>query len=87
MCVGALFASIHILGVGEALKLMFAITAIALAALVSTFYVDIGAALGALAAVTAGLAYYALHSRRHLVANAPEEEFAQIQAAQSQLRS
>lgn len=67
--------------------MMFAITAIALAVLVSTFYVDIGAVLGVLAAVAVGLAYYALHSRRHLVANASEEEFAQIQAAQSQLRS
>ena len=62
----------------------FALSCVAIA---STFFVDIGAALGALAAVAAGLAYYALHSRRHLVANAPEEEFAQIQAAQSQLRS
>ena len=61
--------------------------ALSCVAIVSTFFVDIGAALGALAAVAAGLAYYALHSRRHLVANAPEEEFAQIQAAQSQLRS
>lgn len=56
-------------------------------AVVSTFFVDVVAAMGALAAIASGLVYYAVHSRRHLVANAPEEEFATIQAAQSQLRS
>lgn len=55
-------------------------------AVVSTFFVDVVAAMGALAAIASGLVYYAVHSRRHLVANAPEEEFATIQAAQSQLR-
>lgn len=54
-------------------------------AVVSTFFVDAGAAMGALAAIAAGLAYYVLYSRKHLVSNAPEEEFALMQSAESQL--
>jgi ethanolamine permease len=42
------------------------------------------------AAITAGillvaLAYFFLYSRHHLVANAPEEEFAAIKAPESEL--
>lgn len=55
-------------------------------AVVSTFFVDAGAAMGALAAIAAGLAYYVLYSHKHLVSNAPEEEFALMQSAESQLR-
>jgi ethanolamine permease len=58
---------------------------LAVAAVVATFFVDEVAA-----AITAGillvaLAYFFLYSRHHLVANAPEEEFAAIKAAESEL--
>ena len=58
---------------------------LAVAAVVATFFVDEVAA-----AITAGillvaLAYFFLYSRHHLVANAPEEEFAAIRAAESEL--
>ena len=58
---------------------------LAVAAVLATFLVDETAA-----AVTAGillvaLAYFWFHSRHHLVANAPEEEFAAVQAAESEL--
>ena len=60
-------------------------TVLALAAVVATFFVDEIAA-----AITAGillvaLAYFFLYSRRHLVANAPEEEFAAIKQAEAEL--
>ena len=55
-------------------------------AVLSTFFVDAGAAIGALAFIAAGLAYYAFYARKHLVSNAPEEEFALMQSAESQLR-
>jgi ethanolamine permease len=58
---------------------------LAVAAVVATFFVDEVAA-----AITAGillvaLGYFFLYSRHHLVANAPEEEFAAIKAAESEL--
>ena len=58
---------------------------LAVAAVVATFFVDEVAA-----AITAGillvaLAYFYFYSRHHLVANAPEEEFAAIKAAESEL--
>ncbi|AXB44381.1 ethanolamine permease [Amycolatopsis albispora] len=58
---------------------------LAAAAVVATFLVDVLAA-----AITGGifvlaLAYFWFYSRHHLVANAPEEEFAAISAAESDL--
>ena len=58
---------------------------LAVAAVVATFFVDVGAA-----AITAGifviaLAYFAFYSRHHLVAEAPEEEFAAVERAESEL--
>lgn len=49
------------------------------------FIVDMLAA-GIMAAIfVAALAYYWFYSRHHLVANAPEEEFATLKAAESEL--
>lgn len=58
---------------------------LAVAAVIATFFVDELAA-----AITAGillvaLLYFFVYSRHHLVANAPEEEFAAIKAAESEL--
>ncbi|MGH3876773.1 MAG: ethanolamine permease [Actinophytocola sp.] len=58
---------------------------LAVAAVVATFFVDELAA-----AITAGillvaLAYFFLYSRHHLVGNVPEEEFAAIKQAESEL--
>ena len=58
---------------------------LAVAAVVATFFVDEMAA-----GITAGifvvaLAYFWFYSRHHLVASAPEEEFAAIQQAESEL--
>ncbi|WP_328996716.1 ethanolamine permease [Kribbella sp. NBC_01245] len=58
---------------------------LAIAAVVATFFVDELAA-----AITAGIfviavAYFWFYSRHHLVASAPEEEFAAIQQAESEL--
>jgi ethanolamine permease len=58
---------------------------LAVAAVIATFFVDEVAA-----AITAGilviaLAYFFLYSRHHLVANAPEEEFAAVRQAESEL--
>ncbi|MGW6455787.1 ethanolamine permease [Streptomyces sp. NPDC055078] len=58
---------------------------LALSALVATFLVDQGAAFIALAVYGVALAYFALYSRRHLVAQAPEEEFAALAAAEAEL--
>ena len=59
---------------------------LAIAAVVATFIVDEKAA-----AITAGifvvaLAYFWFYSRHRLVANAPEEEFAAIEQAESELQ-
>jgi ethanolamine permease len=59
---------------------------LALCAVVATFFVDM---VGA--AITAGifvvfLAYFWFYSRHHLVANAPEEEFALIEQAEAELK-
>ncbi|MFI2212761.1 ethanolamine permease [Streptomyces sp. NPDC020141] len=59
---------------------------LALSALVATFLVDTGAALIALGLYAVALAYFAIYSRRHLVARAPEEEFAALAAAESELK-
>jgi ethanolamine permease len=59
---------------------------LAAAAVVATFLVDVTAALWTLAAYALFLAYFALYSRHHLVASAPEEEFAALAAADEELR-
>ncbi|MEV7280172.1 ethanolamine permease [Streptomyces sp. NPDC093111] len=58
---------------------------LALSALVATFLVDKDAALMALGVYVVALAYFAFYSRHHLVAKAPEEEFAALAAAEAEL--
>jgi ethanolamine permease len=53
---------------------------------VATFLVDVAAALWTLAAYGAFLAYFALYSRHHLVASAPEEEFELLADAEEDVR-
>ncbi len=55
-------------------------------AVVATFFVDVKAAGITAAVFVAGLAYFWFYSRHHLVATAPEEEFAAIQTAESELK-
>ncbi len=59
---------------------------LAAAAVVATFLVDVTAALWTLAAYAAFLAYFALYSRHHLVASAPEEEFELLADAEADVR-
>jgi ethanolamine permease len=59
---------------------------LAAAAVVATFLVDVEAALWTLAAYALFLAYFAVYSRHHLVASAPEEEFALLAAADEEVR-
>ena len=59
---------------------------LAAAAVVATFLVDPVAAAWTLVAFLAFMAYFALYSRHHLVAAAPEEEFAALAAADEDLR-
>ncbi|GAA2261545.1 ethanolamine permease [Streptomyces ruber] len=58
---------------------------LACAALAATFLVDVTAAFIALAVYAVAVAYFGLYSRRHLVARAPEEEFAALAAAEAEL--
>ena len=55
-------------------------------AIVSTFVVDSFAAGCTLVVMVVLMAYFFLYSRKHLVGNAPEEEFAALQAAESELK-
>jgi ethanolamine permease len=59
---------------------------LSLVAVVATFFVDIKAAGITAGVFVAALAYFWFHSRHHLVASAPEEEFAQISEAESELQ-
>ncbi|MFC5803703.1 ethanolamine permease [Streptomyces formicae] len=59
---------------------------LALSALVATFLVDKDAALIALVVYGVALAYFAFYSRHRLVAQAPEEEFAALAAAEAELK-
>ena len=59
---------------------------LALAAVAATFLVDSTAALWTLAAYAVFMAWFALYSRHHLVAAAPEEEFAALAAANEDVR-
>jgi ethanolamine permease len=54
-------------------------------AVIATFFVDIRAAGITAAVFAAALAYFWFYSRHHLVASAPEEEFASIADAESDL--
>jgi ethanolamine permease len=58
---------------------------LAVAALVAVFLVDVTAALIVAGVFVAFLAYFWFYSRHHLVAGAPEEEFAAIEAAEHEL--
>lgn len=55
-------------------------------AIVSTFFVDMVAASCVLGVYIVGLIYFAVYAKKHLVANAPEEEFAALNAAEAELR-
>ena len=56
------------------------------AAVVATFFVDPVAAGCAAGAMACFVVYFLVHSRHHLVANVPKEEFACLAAAESELR-
>ncbi|MGH3758649.1 ethanolamine permease [Actinophytocola sp.] len=58
---------------------------LAVAAVIATFFVDELAAAITAGILVAALLYFYLYSRHRLVANAPEEEFAAIKAAESEL--
>ncbi len=58
---------------------------LAVLAVIATFIVDIRAALIMLGLYALFIAYFALYSRHHLVAQAPEEEFATIERAEAEL--
>ena len=59
--------------------------ALAVLAVIATFIVDPTAAFITLVVYVLFLAYFGLYSRHHLVAQAPEEEFAAIERAESEL--
>jgi ethanolamine permease len=59
---------------------------LALAAVVATFLVDVVAALCALGAFAVLMAWFGFYSRHHLVAAAPEEEFAALEQAEEDVR-
>ena len=59
---------------------------LAVVAVVATFFVDVQAAGITAAIFAAFLAYFWLIGRHRVVGNAPEEEFAQLQAAEAELR-
>jgi ethanolamine permease len=58
---------------------------LAVLAVIATFIVDVRAAFIALGVYALFLAYFGLYSRHYLVAQAPEEEFATIEKAESEL--
>ena len=58
---------------------------LAVLAVIGTFIVDVRAAFIALGVYALFLAYFGFYSRHHLVAQAPEEEFATIEKAESEL--
>jgi len=60
---------------------------LAAVAVVATFVVDVLAASITAAVFGAALLYYWLYSRHRIVAGAPEEEFAQLAAAEAELKS
>lgn len=59
---------------------------LAVVALIATFVVDITAATITAIVFLIAIAYFWFYSRHHLVANAPEEEFALIEASEKELK-
>jgi len=59
---------------------------IAILAVIATFLVDTVAALCCLLVFGAFMAYFGLYSRRRLVSNSPDEEFAMLAQAESELK-
>lgn len=70
---------------GGALTTGFALV-IALLAVIATFLVDPVAAGWCLVVFAGFMVYFAVYSRRHLVANSPDEEFAMLAQAESELK-
>ena len=66
-------------------RLMSVALVLAITAVIATFFVDEVAAGWTAVVFCVALAYFWFYSRHHLVANAPEEEFAAIQQAESEL--
>ncbi|BAS11095.1 ethanolamine transproter [Arthrobacter sp. Hiyo4] len=60
---------------------------LAAVAVVATFVVDVNAASITAGIFGAALLYYWFYSRHRIVAGAPEEEFAQLAAAEAELKS
>jgi ethanolamine permease len=58
---------------------------LAIAAVIAVFFVDETAAFITLGVYLVAVAYFALYSRHHLVARAPEEEFEAIERAEAEL--
>jgi ethanolamine permease len=58
---------------------------LAVAAVIATFLVDQTAALIMLGVYLLFIVYFAVYSRHHLVASAPEEEFAAVEQAEAEL--
>lgn len=69
---------------GGIITTSFALVVAALS-VVATFVVDSTAAFWCLVVFAAFMAYFALYSRHHLVANTPDEEFAALAAAEKEL--
>ena len=59
---------------------------VAMFAVIATFLVDPVAALCCLGVFAAFMLYFAVYSRHKLVANSPDEEFAMLAAAESELK-
>ena len=55
-------------------------------AIISSFFVDMVAACTVLGVYIVGLIYFRAHARKRIVGNAPEEEFAALNAAEAELR-
>lgn len=70
---------------GGALTTGFALV-IAVLAVIATFLVDPVAAGWCLVVFAGFMVYFAVYSRRHLVANSPDEEFAMLAQAESELK-
>jgi ethanolamine permease len=60
---------------------------LAAVAVIATFVVDVFAASITAVLFGAALLYYWFYSRHQIVAGAPEEEFAQLAAAEAELKS
>jgi ethanolamine permease len=70
---------------GGAITTGFALV-VAVLAVIATFLVDSVAALSCLGVFAAFMGYFGLYSRHRLVANSPDEEFAMLAKAESELK-